>query len=175
MKYFTLSRLALLAAGAALTASATLAITPHDIAQIRRATAQFHRMPVAFEAGYDWADWDETLTGCVQHPVFGAMGYHLFNKELILNPDNWLDPLRPQALVYAPGPAGNLHLAAVEYIVRQEEWHAIHGHDVMPSLLGVHLHPAPRPDLGWYILHIWVWRHNPAGILEDWNPAITCP
>jgi hypothetical protein len=32
-----------------------------------------------------------------------------------------------------------------------------------------------NPALGWYILHAWVWKNNPAGMFEDWNPTVTCP
>jgi hypothetical protein len=32
-----------------------------------------------------------------------------------------------------------------------------------------------NPVLGWYILHAWIWQHNPAGMFEDWNPTVTCP
>jgi hypothetical protein len=35
----------------------------------------------------------------------------------------------------------------------------------------LHLNSA----LGVYVLHAWVWRNNPAGILEDWNPEVSCP
>jgi hypothetical protein len=26
-----------------------------------------------------------------------------------------------------------------------------------------------------YDLHLWVGRHNPAGLFAQWNPAISCP
>jgi hypothetical protein len=39
-----------------------------------------------------------------------------------------------------------------------------------PSLNGVSLHL--EPSLGVYILHIWAWRNNPAGLFEDFNPAV---
>jgi len=24
-------------------------------------------------------------------------------------------------------------------------------------------------------MHAWVWKPNPAGIMADWNPRVTCP
>jgi hypothetical protein len=24
-------------------------------------------------------------------------------------------------------------------------------------------------------LHAWVWRHNPNGLFDDWNPRVSCP
>jgi hypothetical protein len=26
-----------------------------------------------------------------------------------------------------------------------------------------------------YELHAWVWKHNPSGMFNDWNPLVTCP
>ena len=30
------------------------------------------------------------------------------------------------------------------------------------------------PAVGFYILHAWVWGHNPAGMFVDWNPEVSC-
>jgi hypothetical protein len=141
---------------------------PAEIAQVRLATAQYHRTESALRAGYDIR---AGLSHCIEKPGVGVMGYHYFNQQLI--DDVSPDPLRPEAIVYAPGPNGQLQLATVEYIVPAAAWHAA-GNTEPPSVLGVPMHPGPNPALGWYILHIWVWRHNPAGMFEDWNPAITC-
>ena len=140
----------------------------NELAALRAATAQYHRLEVAMEAGYDLMPG---LSHCIARPGVGAMGYHYFSQELIN--DIGVDPLRPEALVYAPGPDGTLHLAALEYVVPIDAWHAA-GNTEPPMVLGMHMHPGPNPALRWYIFHIWVWRHNPAGIFEDWNPAITC-
>ena len=60
-----------------------------------------------------------------------------------------------------------------EYVVPIDAWHAA-GNTEPPMVMGMHMHPGPNPALRWYIFHIWVWRHNPAGIFEDWNPAVAC-
>jgi hypothetical protein len=39
-------------------------------------------------------------------------------------------------------------------------------------VLGHHLHL--NPGLGVYVLHAWIFKNNPAGIFEDWNPNVTC-
>jgi hypothetical protein len=26
-----------------------------------------------------------------------------------------------------------------------------------------------------YVLHAWIFEHNPAGMFEDWNPRVVCP
>ena len=31
------------------------------------------------------------------------------------------------------------------------------------------------PAVGFYLMHAWVWKHNPAGIMADWNPNVSCP
>ena len=41
-----------------------------------------------------------------------------------------------------------------------------------PELLGqtFHLNEA----LGVWVLHAWVWKDNPAGVFQDWNPEVVC-
>ena len=139
-----------------------------ELAELRAATAQYHRLDTAIEAGYDLRPG---LSHCIAKPGVGAMGYHYFSQELI--DDIGVDPLRPEALVYAPGADGTLHLAALEYVVPIDAWHAA-GNTEPPMVLGMHMHAGPNPALRWYIFHVWVWRHNPLGMFEDWNPGVTC-
>ena len=91
-----------------------------ELAQVRGATARFHRVEEALAAGYElgWVNGSgvRIITGCVSHPTAGAMGYHYFNQQLVA--DNAVDPLEPEALVYAPAPDGGLKLVAVEWVVR---------------------------------------------------------
>jgi hypothetical protein len=136
-----------------------------DLAALRRATAQFHRPEAAQAAGYDLVPG---LDHCFDNPGVGGMGIHYINVDLL---DLALDPLRPEAMVYVPGPQGQLQLGAVEYIVPAEAWDA--ENDELPTVLGQHLHL--NEALGVYVLHAWVWRNNPAGIFEDWNPNVSCP
>jgi hypothetical protein len=140
-----------------------------ELAEVRRATAWFHKVESAQAAHYHPM---AGLNHCIANPGVGAMGYHYFNAELIadVSPP---DPLRPEAMVYAPGPDGKLQLAAVEWVVPAQAWHAA-GNTEPPSVLGKHMHIL-NPVLGWYILHAWIWRPNPAGMFEDWNPNVTCP
>ena len=91
-----------------------------ELAQVRAATARFHDLDAALEAGYElgWVNGSgiRIITGCVFHPTLGAMGYHYFHPGLMA--DLPVDPLEPEALVYAPGENGKLKLAAVEWVVR---------------------------------------------------------
>jgi hypothetical protein len=134
-----------------------------DLAAVRAATAQFHRSEVAEAAGYVNVNVGE----CVELPGVGGMGYHFVNFDLV---DFELDPLKPEAMVYAPSPSGKMKLVAVEYIVPAAPWDA--NFDFLPSVLGQDLHL--NPQLGLYVLHAWVWQNNPAGMFEDWNPTVSC-
>jgi hypothetical protein len=73
--------------------------------------------------------------------------------------------------VYTPEANGKLKLGAVEYIVPAEPWDAA-GHTEPPMLLDKHFHL--NEALGVYVLHAWLWRNNPAGTFEDWNPKVSC-
>jgi hypothetical protein len=136
-----------------------------ELGQVRAATAQFHRVEAAQAAGWDLVPG---LDHCFDNPGVGAMGFHYINVDLL---DLTLDPHQPEAMVYVPGKNGKLHLGAVEYIVPAEPWDEVNDHP--PMVLGHHLHL--NEALGVYVLHAWIWRHNPAGIFEDWNPNVTCP
>jgi hypothetical protein len=135
-----------------------------DLAQVRQATAQFHRPEAAQAAGYDLVPG---LDYCFNKPGVGGMGYHYINTSIL---DLNVDLLNPEAMVYAPGPNGILQLAAVEYIVPAAAWDAVNSE--LPELLGQHFHL--NQSLGVYVLHAWIWKNNPAGIFEDWNPTVTC-
>jgi hypothetical protein len=146
-----------------------------ELAQVRRITARFHRLQAAADAGYELGYVNGSgvriITGCVAHPTAGAMGYHYFNKALI--DDLVVDPLKPEGLVYAPGPDGTLQLAAVEYVVPGLASNPP-GVSEPPIVFGSEM-VILVPAVGFYTLHAWVWRHNPAGMFAHWNPEIACP
>ncbi|HET6614684.1 MAG TPA: hypothetical protein VFH62_02250 [Dehalococcoidia bacterium] len=138
-----------------------------DLAAVRSAVAGFHSVDAAEDAGWGLIPG---LDSCF-HSDEGGMGIHYINTELL---DTSLDPLQPEALVYQHLPNGELHLGAVEYIVPAAAWDAEnHGH--APMVLGKHLHL--NQTLGVYVLHAWIFKHNPAedGMFQDWNPNVSCP
>jgi hypothetical protein len=145
-----------------------------ELAQVRRVTARFHDLDTALEAGYEfgWVNGSgvRIITGCVSHPTAGAMGYHYFNAELMA--DLTTDALAPEVLVYAPGEDAKLKLVAVEWVVRGQNSNPP-GVSSPPSVLGMPMHILV-PAVGFYIMHAWVWKPNPAGMFEDWNPEVTC-
>ncbi len=130
------------------------------LAGLRGATAPYHRLEAAAAAG-----WDAQITGCMELPGTGGMGYHYGNVGLI---DGVAEQFAPELLVYAPQKNGGLRLVAVEFIVPFDAWTS----EEPPSLHGIDFHR--NEAFGLWVLHAWIWRHNPAGILEDWNPTVSC-
>ena len=131
-----------------------------NIASVRAATAHYHQLQTALEAGY------VQVTGFIPE-----MGIHY--QKLSLVGDGKMELEKPEALVYIPQPhTGKYKLVAVEYMVLKtgetppantitgdaEQWH------VLPAEPGVH--PA------FWTLHAWVWQQNPAGMFHDTNPRI---
>jgi hypothetical protein len=102
------------------------------------------------------------------------MGQHFADVPKVLDPA--IDALDPEVLVYEPKPNGGYRLVAVEYVVFQESWNAIHAHP--PQLFGRTFTAVPAgnryglPDF--YELHAWVWKGNPRGVFDDWNPNVSC-
>jgi hypothetical protein len=122
----------------------------NQIAQIRSATAKYHNLAAATAAGY------EDLHLCVD-----MMGEH-YGKVSSFG-DGVLDANDPEALVYEHTRNG-LALVAVEYVST--------GPGTVPGVGDLHYNPAV--DL--WVLHAWVWRHNPSGMFDDMNPAVgDCP
>ena len=147
-----------------------------QLAQVRAATAKFHRVEAAVAAGYQlgWVNGSgaRIVAGCVAHPTAGAMGYHYFNAALMA--DNAVEALQPEVLVYAPDPDGGLDLVAVEWVVRSAQSNPP-GVSAAPSVLGMDMHIlVPPPGPAFYLTHAWIWADNPAGMFADWNPEVSC-
>jgi hypothetical protein len=146
-----------------------------ELAQVRGATARFHRVEDAIAAGYElgWVNGSgvRIISGCVSHPTAGAMGYHYFNPQLVA--DNAVAALEPEVLVYESAPDGGLKLVAVEWVVRGPNTNPP-GVPTAPSVLGMPMHILV-PAVGFWLKHAWIWKNNPAGMFADWNPEVSCP
>lgn len=127
--------------------------------------APFQDVAVAEAEG--WAGTIDTL-GCFENAEEGGMGVHWLNESLL---DAELDPARPEALVYELDADGEIAgLVGHEYLVPLEAWSG----DEPPALFGQELHE--HPVLPFWILHLYIWKANPAGLFADWNPAVRmCP
>lgn len=132
-----------------------------ELTELRLATASFHSLPNAIEAG-----WTEDITGCLANPALGGgMGHHYVNWNIFF--DDEVDALQPELLVYVPTPNGGLKLGAVEYVVFDS---ALNG--PVPELFGQTFHFNPAIQA--WVLHVWLWRGNPDGLFADWNPTVSC-
>ncbi|MBC7680560.1 MAG: hypothetical protein H7233_16480 [Pseudorhodobacter sp.] len=136
-----------------------------DLAAARQATASFHDVQAARDAGYG-ADVE-----CVESPA-GVMGFHHVNPARF-----GTDPRRPAGLLYVPSSNGGVRLAGVEYIVVDADGLVSTDSD-RPTMFG---RPFDGPMRGHfegmpvhYDLHVWTWAHNPDGIFAQWNPALSC-
>ena len=126
---------------------------------VREANARFVDVEAAVSEGYSPIPCASGLTG-------GAMGIHYVNAAYLK--DDAVDVAKPEAVMYEPMADGSLKLIAVEYITSKG-----------PAALEGHLfnfNTAPnRYGLGpFYELHVWAWKHNPAGVFADWNPMVSC-
>jgi hypothetical protein len=148
--------------------------------QVREATEQFRSVPTAEAAGYGLFKDAEGIA-CIELAGVGGMGVHYVNGTLLSDEEAAVvDPLRPEAVVYAQGGGGRLKLAALEYIVFLSAWEEKHGVGAdAPSLFGVEFDLTPAGNRygipAFYALHAWLFRGNPAGQFTPWNPKVTCP
>lgn len=134
-----------------------------ELATVRAATAKYHDVEAARADGY------VPVSGCEQLPGAGAMGIHYLNPRLA--GDLAVDPTTPEVLLYVPTSDG-LRLVGVEYFVADA------GQQPRPDALGRGLdgpmagHSPQMP--AHYDLHVWLWKHNPAGTFAAFNPALSC-
>ena len=126
---------------------------------VRKATSRFHSTTQAIAAGYMPDDH------CVSVPGLGGMGFHWVNPNLV---DGIFDPLKPEAVLYAPGPDGNLHLIALEYVVINTGQAAPMFGSQPFDINGV---PGLPPH---WSLHVWLYEDNPAGMFMPFNPNVSC-
>jgi hypothetical protein len=89
------------------------------------------------------------------------MGQHFADPATFF--DGILDPVDPEAMVYADDGTGHLRLVAVEWVSDQPG-----------EVMNIPLHFNPAVQL--WVLHAWVWSPNPSGMFADMNPRIgNCP
>jgi hypothetical protein len=153
--------------------AATAAAKPNELSTARAATAGYHNNDAALAAGYGEFK-DAQSIACIEQPGAGAMGIHYVNGGLV--GDAAVNAATPEALVYEPRPNGRLRLVAAEYIVFQAAWDATHSSP--PSLFGQQFELIQSPNRyglpPFYELHAWLWKHNPRGMFNDWNPRVSC-
>lgn len=156
-----------------------------EIAAVRQATARFHNLSVANDAGYSLAG-----EPCVASP-FGTMGFHAVNPGLTT--DQQVNATEPEVLLYISSGQG-YRLTGVEYIktvlLRDPSgnvapWFAStpwpSNYVVVsstPQLFGQAFQgpmPGHNSSMPWHWdLHAWIWTDNPNGMFAQWNPSLSC-
>ena len=154
---------ALVTAVAALAArSGTAETLGSELATVRAATAQYHRLEFALTDGFF------QTSPCVANPT-GGMGFHLRQPSRI---DGQAVAAEPEVLVYAPAPDGRRQLVAVEYVV------PVALSPTRPTLFGRPFDGPFNVSAPWgtqWDLHAWVWKHNPDGMFARFNPEVSYP
>lgn len=150
------------------------AAAERTLADVRVATARYHDIDAALADGFG-VFTDAAGIACIEQSGVGAMGIHYANGALFADPA--VSAADPEVLVYEPEPNGRLRLVAVEYVVVQEAWEAA-GNTVPPSLFGREFTLIPAGNRyglpPFFELHAWIWKHNPSGTFNDWNPLVSC-
>jgi hypothetical protein len=142
---------------------------PEDLARANLATASYQDVEAAEADGFgSTLGPGEGSLGCFEDPARGGMGVHYVNGDRL---DAELDVAAPEALVYELDRAANIAgLVALEYIVPDDAWTS----SEPPMLFGRPLHH--HPSLPLWVLHAWVWKDNPTGVFQDFNPRVRlCP
>ena len=147
-----------------------------DTAVASAATARFHDLDAAQDAGYTIHVAELSGATCIAQPSEGAMGDHFANGDLLLD-GGVIDAATPEALVYEQRNNGTYKLVALEYIVFQADWEAA-GQSSPPTLFGRTFDFVASPNRyglpPFYALHAWIWKPNPSGLLYAWNPNVSC-
>ncbi|MFJ3925288.1 hypothetical protein [Streptomyces sp. NPDC090022] len=172
----TAAALALAAAAVPGAASAASAVSGADAAKAAADRATVYRVTAPYllhangvKAGY------KPDTYCVVDRAGsgGALGYPHFNHAY----DNSVDPAKPAALFYEDDGRGGKRLVGVQWLVYDRDQNLATDDD-RPSLFGKAFKGPSRGNFPGqpvhYALHMWLWKKNPKGTYETYNPAVAC-
>ncbi|MFB7247642.1 hypothetical protein ACFCYX_34865 [Streptomyces populi] len=140
-----------------------------DLVKAYLASVKYRDEKVALADGY-------VPHQCSSDPAgHGSMGYHYFNESRYGS----LDPAKPAALLFEDGKDGKRRLAGVEWIVLDSDQNLKTSKD-RPSMFGGQKFDGPMPGHYpgmpiHYDLHVWLWKQNPNGLFDRWNPRVKCP
>jgi hypothetical protein len=164
-----------------------------ELAAIRAAAEKYLDINVALADGYiDPENMCVTAEMMGLPAEAGAMGMHFVRPDILkitsphprVNGDGThTDFTQPAVLIYEPQEDGSMELVAVENLVFQKAWHDA-GNAEPPVFQGrkwdlMADDPATPIDEAHgfephYDQHVWVFRDNPEGALQPFNPAVTC-
>jgi hypothetical protein len=130
-------------------------------------------LEVSYNAIQKYVDPDQALADgyvssslCVADSDGAGMGIHFVHHDA-----GYLDPAHPNVLIYQPGPAGKLTLAAAEWQAPADIFGAA------PTMFGRSMDGPYHGDNEMkqhYELHAWLFAANPNGIFHPFNPMLSC-
>lgn len=154
-------------------AGAALGGGESELAELRQATAKYHDLQTAIDAGYVTELPQTAAFGggtCIANGAEGAMGIHMLDTRPGGRFDGTLDASEPEALLYEKRNDGTFKLTGVEYIVAGGPQPELYGQDFADTNLA----RFGNPSANVWTLHAWVWKPNPAGMFDPWNTRVTC-
>jgi hypothetical protein len=166
----TASALSVMVFGMAVGASAK----GDELSAVRALTARFESVAQAEKAGY------APFYICTEQPGVGTMGQHFVKGSLV---DGVADPTQPEALVYEPTGNGGYKLVALEWVIPSP---GTPRSAPPPTIFGIQMNWRPGPENieglpanrfglpNFYELHYWLYKPNPSGTFNDWNPNVSC-
>lgn len=133
-----------------------------ELQELKARMARYNSFTQAEKSGYT-----TLVPPCFDNQPIGAMGFHYVNVALM---DDQVDPLAPEALMYEPGPQGQMKFVGVEFIVPFSV--RPYPGSTPPTAFGQDF--SPNTDLQLWALHAWIGRENPLGVFQPWNPNVSC-
>lgn len=143
-----------------------------DLAELRQATVAYHEIAAAkaaFPDAFELPQVEPFGTGtCIENLAGpGAMGIHLLIPSRV---DDDLVLTEPEAFLYEKRNNGTYKLTGFEYVVAGGPRPSLFGKEFDSTNLARYGDPGATV----WTLHAWVWKGNPAGVLEPWNPNVDC-
>ena len=164
-----------------------------DLDAVRKATEKYRDVNVALADGYI----PDPSGHCVNAEAeglpaeLGGMGIHYIHPAMlgitageprVDGNGVHTDWMRPSIMLYEPQADGSLELVGVENLVWQAAWSETG--QPAPSINGKAWEAmADNPDtaadeahgfMPHFDQHVWLFRENPSGMLQPFNPAVSC-
>lgn len=165
-----------------------------DLDVIRAATEKYKDVNIALAEGFIPDPSGHCVSAVAEGlpSEWGAMGIHYINPKMLQitateprvdGNSTHTDFTRPAILLYEPQEDGSLVLLGIENLVWIEAWKTAGNRDI-PTFMGrkwdmMADDPATGGDeahgfMPHYDQHVWLYRENPTGILNPFNPTATC-
>jgi hypothetical protein len=125
-----------------------------ELQQARAATARYRNIANATRDGYS----DINV-------IKENMGYHFMRSEIV---NAVFEVRKPEILVYNKHEDGQFELVAVEYAVPID----LTPDKAPAGFTGTRDVWERNTDFGLWLLHAWVWKHNPEGVFNPTNPSV---